>query len=85
MLRPGIIGLSEIKKIVRKISTSSNDVKLKAPGMMKRHYSPGIPVIIGKKQKNLKDAFIVFGRKYKIFRLPFHVKFIDYRLVWNSF
>ena len=66
LLRPGIIGLPEIKKIIKKVSTSSKNVKLKAPGMMKRHYSPGIPVIIGKKPKNLKDAFIVFGRKYKI-------------------
>ena len=65
LLRPGIIGLSEIKKIVKKVSTSSKNVKLKAPGMMKRHYSPGIPLVIGKKPKNLKDAFIVFGRKYK--------------------
>ena len=31
---------------------------------MKKHYSPGIPVIIGKKPSNEKHAYIVFGKKY---------------------
>ena len=33
--------------------------------MLKKHYSPGIPVIIGKKPKNPNHAYIVFGKKYK--------------------
>ena len=65
LLRPGIIGISDIKKIIKKVSVSSKKLKLKAPGMMKKHYSPGIPVIIGKKPKNFDDAFIVFGKKYR--------------------
>ena len=32
---------------------------------MKKHYSPGIPVIIGKKSKNSDHADIVFGRKFR--------------------
>ena len=64
LLRPGIIGISDIKKIIKKVSASSKKLKLKAPGMMKKHYSPGIPVIIGKKPKNFDDAFLVFGKKY---------------------
>ena len=33
--------------------------------MLKKHYSPGIPVIIGQKPINHKYAYIVFGKKYK--------------------
>ena len=39
--------------------------KIKSPGMMKRHYSPGIPVILNKKPSNQRHAYIVFGKKYK--------------------
>ena len=34
--------------------------------MLQKHYSPGIPVIFGKKPKNKDHAFLVFGKKYKI-------------------
>ena len=33
--------------------------------MFKKHYSPGIPVILGKKPNNTKQAYIVFGKNYK--------------------
>ena len=33
--------------------------------MMKKHYSPGIPVIIGQKPKNINHAYVVFGKKFK--------------------
>ena len=33
--------------------------------MMKKHYSPGIPIFFCKKPKNSKDAYIVFGKNYK--------------------
>ena len=33
--------------------------------MMKRHYSPGIPIVFGKKKISSNHAFIVFGKKYK--------------------
>ena len=37
--------------------------KTKSPGMLKKHYSPGIPVLLGKKPKNLGDAYIIYGKK----------------------
>ena len=64
ILRPGIISQNEIKKIL-KINLSKKKSKIRSPGMMKRHYSPGIPVILGKKPKSSDDAYIVFGKKYK--------------------
>ena len=43
---------------------SKKKTNIKSPGMMKKHYSPGIPVILGKKPTNQKHAYIVFGNKF---------------------
>tara|TARA_Y100001958_G_scaffold157185_1_gene151611 strand:+ start:849 stop:1712 length:864 start_codon:yes stop_codon:yes gene_type:complete len=64
ILRPGIISSNEIKKILRE-NLSKKKSRIKAPGMLKKHYSPGIPIIIGRMPKNRDDAFIVLGKKYK--------------------
>ncbi len=64
ILRPGIISKSEIKKILR-VNFSQKESKIKAPGMFKKHYSPGIPVILGGKPSCNNHAFIVFGKNYK--------------------
>ena len=64
LLRPGVISRNEIKKFV-KTSIAKEKSKIKSPGMLKKHYSPGIPIILGKKPSGSKDAYIVFGRKYK--------------------
>ena len=61
ILRPGIISSNEIRRTL-KINLSKKKTKTKSPGMMKKHYSPGIPVIIGRKPKNTTDAYIVFGK-----------------------
>ena len=65
ILRPGIITDNEIKKYL-KVSLSKRKSKIKSPGMLKKHYSPGLPIIRNIKPKyNTKDAFIVFGKKFK--------------------
>ncbi len=64
ILRPGIISSDKIKKTL-KINLSNKKTKIKSPGMLKKHYSPGIPVILNKKPTNQKHAFIFFGKKYK--------------------
>ena len=64
ILRPGSISSNEIKKFL-KTNISRKKSKIKSPGMLKKHYSPGIPIILGKKPSGSKDAYIVFGRKYK--------------------
>ncbi len=64
VLRPGIISSNEIKKLL-KISLSNRNSKIKSPGMMKKHYSPGIPIVFKGKPSKLNHAYIVFGRKYK--------------------
>ncbi len=64
ILRPGIISVKDIKKILKK-NFSKRKTQSRSPGMLKKHYSPGIPVIIGKKPKNDDHAYIVFGKKYR--------------------
>ena len=62
ILRPGIISPSEIKKVL-KTNFSNKGNKIKSPGMLKKHYSPGIPVIFRKKKPSNKNhAYIVFGK-----------------------
>ena len=64
ILRPGVVSSLDIKKVL-KVSFSKKISKIKSPGMMKKHYSPGIPIFFCKKPKNSKDAYIVFGKNYK--------------------
>ena len=65
VLRPGIVVSKDIKSILKKGFAKKEVTKILSPGMMKKHYSPGIPVILGKKPKNLNHAYIVFGKKYR--------------------
>jgi len=66
ILRPGIIDKSKIEKTLRlDISNSIIHKKNRSPGMMKKHYSPGIPVLINQNKYDGKSAFIYLGNKYK--------------------
>ena len=66
ILRPGIIDKSKIEKTLRlDISNINNHKKIRSPGMMNKHYSPGIPVLINQNKYDGKSAFIYLGSKYK--------------------
>ena len=64
ILRPGFISETEIKSILQK-TFSKKKSKIKSPGMLKKHYSPGVPIIFGRKPKSLNHAYIFYGKKYK--------------------
>ena len=65
ILRPGVISRKKIENILRlKMRPSNNNKKVKSPGMMKKHYSPGIPVFINQKNHDGTSAFIYLGKKY---------------------
>ena len=64
ILRPGIIGAKTINKFL-KLSFLKKGSKIRSPGMLKRHYSPGIPVLLNQKTNDKKCALITFGKKYK--------------------
>ena len=49
MLRPGKISISEVKKIIKKISKNKSN-EILSPGQLKKHYSPGVPVYLNKKK-----------------------------------
>jgi L-threonylcarbamoyladenylate synthase len=66
ILRPGIINKWSIEKILKKkIKKNLNAKILKSPGMMKKHYSPGIPISINQKKHDGKSAFLYLGNKHK--------------------
>ena len=63
ILRPVL--LIKIEMILKKIKNGSSNNKIRSPGMLKKHYSPGIPVLINQKKYDGKSAFIYLGKKYK--------------------
>ena len=66
ILRPGIIDKKKIEKVLKiKVQTNKNKIKILSPGMMKKHYSPGIPVLINQKKYDGNSAFIYIKNKYK--------------------
>ena len=66
ILRPGSITVEKIQKVLkRKIKIGKNLKKIKSPGQLKFHYSPGIPVKMDKKYPEKKQAYIGFGKKCK--------------------
>jgi len=65
ILRPGFIGPITISKALNRKIINVNSGIIKAPGMLKRHYSPGVPMKLNQKKAKDNEAFIVFGKKYK--------------------
>ena len=66
ILRPGSINPSSISKVLnKKIFIHKGFKSIKAPGMSKKHYSPGIPIKLNQDKAKSNEAFIVFGKKYK--------------------
>ena len=64
ILRPGIIAAKTIKKFLN-ITINKKSSKIISPGMLKKHYSPGIPVLLNQKRADKNCALITFGKKYK--------------------
>ena len=66
VLRPGSITVEKIQKILKKkIKIKKNLRRVSAPGQLKLHYSPGIPVKMNKKHAEKNQALIGFGKKFK--------------------
>ena len=74
ILRPGSVTPEMIKKVLKKkITIKKNPKIIHAPGQLKLHYSPGIPVEMNKKHPNRNQAFIGFGKKFKTGRNRFNL------------
>jgi len=66
ILRPGKITQRKIEKILKKKTKIKKNFKeINAPGQLKLHYSPGIPLEMNKKNIKKKQALIGFGRNFK--------------------
>ncbi len=66
ILRPGDITKEKISNILKKkISILKKTKELRSPGLLKKHYSPGIPIKLNCEKADKKTAFLVFGKKYK--------------------
>jgi L-threonylcarbamoyladenylate synthase len=66
ILRPGSITSSKIESILKlKIKKNFDKSKVKSPGMLKKHYSPGLPILINQTKSDNKSAFIYIGNKFK--------------------
>ena len=63
ILRPGIIGQEIINKVLETRVEIKKKFKIKSPGMLKKHYSPGIPMFLNQKNTKTKDALITFGKR----------------------
>jgi len=74
ILRPGIITPKQIENVLKtKLKILTKQTILKSPGLLKKHYSPGIPMYINKNKCPDKYAFITFGSKYPVTRNSFNL------------
>ena len=74
ILRPGSINNADISKVVgKKVFNIMRLKKIVSPGLLKRHYSPGIPIKLNVKRSDDKAAFIVFGKRYKMKKNMFNL------------
>ena len=66
ILRPGIIDKKMLEKLLKtKVNFVKKNTKLSSPGLLKKHYSPGIPMFLNKKIFLTENAFITFGKNHK--------------------
>ena len=74
ILRPGSISVEKIQKILKKkVAINNNPKKIKGPGQLKLHYSPGIPIVMNRKYPEKNQAFIGFGKKFKLGKNNFNL------------
>ncbi|MEC7136529.1 MAG: L-threonylcarbamoyladenylate synthase [Pseudomonadota bacterium] len=65
ILRPGTISSKQIQKILGKKIIYKKSKKIRSPGNLKNHYSPGIPIKLNAKKSEKNSAFITIGKKFK--------------------
>ena len=72
ILRLGGLDVEIIQKILKKkISTKTNPSKILAPGQLKIHYSPGIPIRLNAKKLKKDEAFLLI-KKSKINKINYY-------------
>jgi L-threonylcarbamoyladenylate synthase len=76
ILRPGFVNPKEIGKVLKcKVTIDKKSLLIKSPGMLKRHYSPGIPMKLNQDKAKNNQAFLVYGKNYKKGRHIFNLSY----------
>ncbi len=66
ILRLGGLDIKHIQKVLgKKLYISTNPSKINAPGQLKIHYSPGIPIRMNPKKIKKNEAYLHIRRKIK--------------------
>ena len=66
ILRLGGLEISNIKKVLnKKISINLNPLKISAPGQLKLHYSPGLPIRLNAKKVKDNEAYLLIKKVKK--------------------
>lgn len=66
ILRQGSITQKKIEGILKtKVIVKKKINRIKSPGQLSFHYSPGLPVLMNKVLPSKNGAFITFGKKFK--------------------
>ena len=74
ILRQGIITKNQIYKTLgKKIFIRKKTKLIKAPGQLKLHYSPGIPIKMNTKTAKKNGAIIGFGKNFKVKKNHFNL------------
>lgn len=62
LLRPGGLTIEAIENVIGTIQKQPHNQSIKAPGMMKRHYAPSIPLRLNALDRDLDEALLGFGQ-----------------------
>ena len=64
ILRLGGLNISAIQKVLdKKIIINTNSSKISAPGQLKLHYSPGIPIRLNVNKARDNEAYLLIKKK----------------------
>ncbi len=61
LLRPGGVTVETLEAVVGPLDTAAGDGRVRAPGMLSRHYAPRRPLRLGARSKQAGEAFLAFG------------------------
>lgn len=61
LLRPGKITQEDLKSFIEEFSDIHSEIQPKAPGQLKRHYAPSIPLKMNIQEVNERQALLAFG------------------------
>jgi L-threonylcarbamoyladenylate synthase len=63
LLRPGVISIAELSKVVGPIEEASSETPQMSPGMHERHYRPRTPLYLGLGERPGKGAVLRIGQE----------------------